>query len=100
PLSAIGIFCEDIREEKSGQVTLVGILPDNVVMPRIPPEIAEKNPSARPIIPRIALYVRVHVGADEAMQPLRLKLILPNDSEMEIGTIDTDLITKSQNEAR
>jgi hypothetical protein len=26
----IGVFCEDAREEKSGQFSLIGLLPDNV----------------------------------------------------------------------
>ena len=29
-VSAVAIFCQDIREEKAGTVSIVGILPDNI----------------------------------------------------------------------
>jgi len=30
PVSAIAVFCEDIREEKSRQDIIIGVFPDNL----------------------------------------------------------------------
>jgi hypothetical protein len=32
-IDAACIVCEDIREEISGQATIIGVLPDNLAMP-------------------------------------------------------------------
>lgn len=98
-MNAIGFFCEDIREERSGQLTLVGLLPDNMMVPPPPGDLLERNPNARPIIPRIALYVRIHVGTNESLQPMKLKLIFPDDSEIELGDVGADVIEKGKRQA-
>lgn len=85
--SAIGLFCEDIREEKSGQDTLVGILPDNVDVPSVPG-----------VIPKIGLYVRVHIYETGKPQKIRIRLKMPGGEETELANLD-NLIDKSKKEA-
>jgi hypothetical protein len=46
--SSICFFCEDIREEKSGADTLVGVLPDVLNIPTTPV-----------LLPKLALYFRI-----------------------------------------
>lgn len=96
-LQMIGLFCEDIREEASGQQTLIGVLPDNINLPAPPSEAAK---SARPRIPKLGLYLRVQIGTEEDLSPLTIKLIFSNGSEVDLGTIDQNLIERSKSEAK
>jgi hypothetical protein len=58
--SAVCIFCEDIREEKSGQDTIVGTFPDNLVVEGAPPP----TPTAKGIMPKLGIYLRVNLRTD------------------------------------
>lgn len=93
----VGIFCEDIREEKSGQLTLIGTVPDNVVLPPAPSNLGDRK--AVPIIPKLGLYVRVHAPLDQLPKPMKLKLLFPDGTNLEIGELDKGLITKARDEA-
>lgn len=88
-VSIIALFCEDIREEKSGVNTLIGILPDNVNMPNIPGA-----------FPKLGLYVRAHIDLD--LKPNVTDLILsfkfPNGAEQEINRIPrNDILREMEN---
>lgn len=89
PWQAVGLFCEDIREEKSGQDTLVGILPDNVNLTKIPG-----------VIPKLCLYVRVHVDLEADITAIVASLRFPDGTEQSLGSFDSDFIKKTQKEAR
>jgi hypothetical protein len=96
-LHAVAIFCEDVREEKSGQFTLVGILPDNVnIVPR-PHEISE---AAHPIIPRLGVYVRIHIDVHDNPGPISIKLAFPNGEEAVVGQIGSDLVETAKRQAQ
>ena len=60
--SAIAIFCEDIREEKSRQDTLIGILPDTLRVPSIPG-----------MMPKLAVYARIHVLRIAGIREVRIR---------------------------
>jgi hypothetical protein len=96
-LHAICLFCEDLREEKSGQITLVGILPDNVNLPPTP-EVKE-GLVARPFIPKLALYVRMHIGIEDDPGTMTLKVVFPNGEETALGDIENDLIVQAKRQA-
>jgi hypothetical protein len=73
PFSAVCVFCEDIREEKSGQDTIVGTLPDNLIAARSPCVV---SPNARPVLPRLGIYLRIHLDAQQdAPKEISAKLI-------------------------
>jgi len=96
-LQLIALFCEDIREEVSGQHTLVGILPDIIDLPPAP---AGTNENARPRLPKLAVYFRFHFGVDDAAHPINIKLRFASGHETSVGTIDKDLVQKAQQEAK
>lgn len=48
--SAIALFCDDVREEKAGSETLVGVLSDNIRVANIPG-----------FFYRLVLYARLHI---------------------------------------
>ena len=58
--SAVCIFCEDIREEKSGQDTIVGTFPDNLVVEGAPPP----TPNSKGMLPKLGIYIRINVNTD------------------------------------
>jgi hypothetical protein len=59
--SAVCIFCEDIREEKSGQDTIVGTLPDNLLINPPPPKLQD----AKALMPKLGMYLRINLLADQ-----------------------------------
>jgi hypothetical protein len=75
--SAIGLFCETVREEKSGQDTIIGIFQDNVQVPQIPGA-----------FPQIAVYIRINLSTKATAKTLASKLIFPNGKEILLGQDD------------
>jgi hypothetical protein len=95
PVSAVGLFCEDIREEKSNQDTLVGILPDNVNI------VSGRQPSGgMPPLPKLALYLRVHFDVADKPKEISVKLINTDSTIIMTGRWEPDLIEKAFNDAK
>jgi hypothetical protein len=95
-LRAVGVFCEDIREEKGGQITIVGILPDNV---NTPPRPEDASPTARVVLPKLGLYLRILMETEDNVEPITVKLLLPEGEEIVLGEVDATLIARSKKEA-
>jgi hypothetical protein len=91
----VGLFCEDIREEKSDQLTLVGILPDNVDIPPPP------TGAARGMIPKLCLYVRIYLDLEDELKEIKVRLAFPGSSaeEIDVGSISEQLIRTSKEQA-
>lgn len=88
-ISAIGIFCEDIREEKSGQITLIGILPDAINVPSMPGMLA-----------KLCLYVRIHISpADTDLERVAARIIMPDGNELVASEIDKERIASGRDKA-
>jgi hypothetical protein len=56
PVSAVAVFCEDIRQEQSGSDIIIGILPDTLNA------VTEHTPGL-PIFGKFGIYLRVHLDA-------------------------------------
>ena len=82
--SAIGMFCEDIREEKNGQDILVGILPDSLTIAQTPS-----------FIPKLGLYIRVHVRVDAPCHSLHSRLVNTDGTHIDFPPFDPSEIEKS-----
>jgi len=87
PFTVIGLFCEDIREEKSGQDTIVGVLPDNLHTPRVPAALS-----------KLGIYIRVQLDKEANPQTLKAKLRVPGGSDIPIASLE-DLIGKAKIDA-
>src|SRR5689334_2870375 len=83
----IGLFCDDIREEKSGQDTIIGILPDNMNVAKYPS-----------VTPKLGLYLRVHIDPKNPASKIVAKFKTPWDQH-EIGGADEDLIKQAVDQA-
>src|SRR5688572_15722901 len=77
-IQAIGFFCEDIRDEKSGQDTLIGILPDHLAVPAFPG-----------MLPKLGIYVRIHLSLDANPKIIRVKLKQPDATFVELAVFDS-----------
>jgi hypothetical protein len=88
PISVVALFCEDIRDEKSGMQTLIGIFPDNADVPAFPCT-----------FPKLGLYLRIHI--DPAFDPYSFSLVLrmPSGQEQVVAELGRELIDKGRREA-
>jgi hypothetical protein len=77
PFTFICLFCEDIREERSGQDTIIGVMPDNLTVSPLPGA-----------IPRLGVYFRIQLEKDDNPQSIKLKLRVPGGLELTMGSLD------------
>ena len=84
------IFCEDIREERNGQVSLIGLFLDNVGVPAFPG-----------MMPKLSVYARVMLPIEDP-PPRELKLVLEPTwgREIPFGVVDESQIRRAYETAR
>jgi hypothetical protein len=88
-VSAVALFCQDIREEKAETVTLVGIFPDNISVASIPFT-----------FPKLAIYARILFPvSDEPPATVALRLVRPDGTETAMANFATDFIRKGREQA-
>ena len=95
----VGFFCEDIREEKSGQLSIIGIMPDNLNIPA-PPSVKEGTERAQGILPKLGLYVRAQIGLEDAPGPMEISLIFPDGNTLKLSSFDADLIEAAKRQSK
>jgi hypothetical protein len=69
PVSAVAMFCSDVRDELQGALTVVGIMPDNIRLPEIPAA-----------IPQLTILVRIHLAVASGLPDLRVIVRAPDGS--------------------
>jgi len=74
PFSFIGIFCEDIREEVGGTHSIVGVLPDNVAIGRLPG-----------MMPKLGVYIRIQIDSDADPKSLKARMKTPDGATFELA---------------
>jgi hypothetical protein len=84
-ISVIAIFCSDIRQEKGGTETIVGVFPDTVNLPTIPGAFSQMH-----------IYVRMHVRPSYLVSAIITRIVLPDGSELEQSEMNPDLITRTR----
>lgn len=52
-VSAVALFCEDIRREAAARETLIGVMPDTIRIPRVPG-----------VLRRLVIHARIRVNID------------------------------------
>jgi hypothetical protein len=97
PVSAVAIFCEDIREEKSGQDTIVGTFSDNIALPGAPPD---APPNALFVLPKLAVYVRMNLDFGRQPKQLSVKLLNTNGTVVTHGAWEPATIHKAFQDSR
>ncbi len=88
--SVVGVFCEDLREERSGQPILISVFPDTVEVPMIPI-----------VMPKLGLYIRIHLDAgSQPPKTITSKVISSDGSELVLPSWTEDVITKGFDDAK
>lgn len=86
--SATSIFCHDIREEKAGTETLVGVLPDNINVPAVPSR-----------LPQLCSYTRIIMLPPFDQVDVSAALLSQDGSEFFRNSIDKEILKKAHEEA-
>jgi hypothetical protein len=87
-VSVVALFCDDIRQEASGTVTIVGVYPDNVNVPKIPGGLL-----------KLGIYVRIHLDPSFAPVPISTWLELPDGKELNRDEVDPKLVRDALSKA-
>ena len=90
-ISAIALFCEDIREEKSGMHTLIGIMPDNVSVSRPSGKSLDDAPIAK-----LCVYLRIHFAPTDEVIAGTARILTPDGNAIDLGDITQDIIEQAK----
>jgi hypothetical protein len=89
PYSAVGWFCDDVREERGNKETVVGIYSDTVSVSNFPGAFK-----------RITVYVRIHADVDQEINALKILLSVPGVDEDEIADFSLDGLREGKERAK
>ena len=81
PIQVLTLFCEDVREEKSGTDTLLGVFTDNLRI-GIPQEPMEGHAAG---LQRLGIYTRILATVDEPSKALQLAIRRPDGTEFNVS---------------
>lgn len=89
--STLALFCDDLREEASGQQSLMGIWPDYIKL---------ETPENTVATSRMAIYVRTMIPVDEKAEDLEVSLYAGDEVVLSIASIPAEFVAKTIDEAR
>lgn len=89
PVLAVTFFCEDIREEKSGLSTLIGVMPNNINTTDFPA-----------VFPKIGLYTRINFSPDDEVGDISIWYHVSGAEKTLLTRIDSALVLKAKSEAK
>jgi hypothetical protein len=87
-ISIVALFCSDVRQEKGGTETIVGVFPDNVNIPSIPSGLTQ-----------MCVYVRMHVRPSFRPNQITTRLVLPDGTELDRSEMEMGLVDRSREKA-
>jgi hypothetical protein len=87
--TAVGLFCEDVREERGNKETIVGVYSDSISVPHFPGAFK-----------KMVVYVRLHADIDHEINELRLLLKVPGVDEEELANFDLKGLEAGREQAR
>jgi hypothetical protein len=90
PITAIALFCEDIRDEKLGTESLVGILPDNLAI----------GGPAGGFLPKLAIYLRLQLENEVDIKTISARVIFPGGRVIEMATFDPDAVKSAKEQSK
>jgi hypothetical protein len=80
--NAIGLFCEDVRE--NGR-SIIGIMPDHMEVNVIPGA-----------LPKIGIYIRVHLDPTDDVKSITAAIKFPDGNTSALGGFNTEQIQQTQ----
>jgi hypothetical protein len=82
--SVVALFCDDIREEKFGTFTIVGVYPDNLQIKQMPGTFA-----------KMSVYVRMHIPVDCKPGKIVTRIFMPDGVEVNSDEADAQVVTNA-----
>lgn len=89
PRSAITLFCDDIREEKTGMDTLIGVYPENVNVPSFPFA-----------FPKIGIYTRISFDVTDAPGEIAVRFSAPKQDDVPLTVFSEEFVSNAQIESK
>lgn len=88
--SAVGFFCDDIRQELNNIDSLIGVMPDNVAIPSVPV-----------MMPKLGIYTRIHLAATNAdVKRISVRAdFFDGAHHQELGAFDEEAVTLEKESA-
>lgn len=68
-----GVFCDDVRQEVTGKLTLVGCYTDSMVVPRFPAT-----------IPRLCVLARIITPATEPFNEVKVRILQDDETLVDV----------------
>jgi hypothetical protein len=99
----MAVFCEDIREEKNGMFTLVGILPDHVNVANPPGEDGTTPPPTDQkykTLNKVHVYARIAFDPDYDIGEPEFFLVMPHGEPQSLGKVSPETVAKAKDGAR
>ena len=88
PITAIALFCEDIREEQQGTSTIIGVLPDNLSVGPGPG-----------FLPKLAIYLRIQIDHAVNVNTIRARIIFSDGRELDMAPFDLGSVEIAKKES-
>ena len=88
-ISIVALFCSDIREERGGTETIVGVFPDNLRIPKVPG-----------VFPKMCVYVRTHIRPELDVGAFFTRIIMPGGKELSRSEAKTQMVDEIREKAR
>lgn len=90
PISAVSIFCEDIREEANGGETFIGVLPDGITVPALPG-----------VLHRLTMHTRITFPPSKPPKEIFSRLIIEGTDEPVFESeVESSIIRQASTETR
>lgn len=86
--SAIALFCEDIREERNGGTSLVGVTSDNIGVPAFPGS-----------MPKLGIFIRLNFNPDDQLKNIMPRLTFPDGHSVDFNSVGEAEIERAKREA-
>jgi hypothetical protein len=86
--AVMGLFCDDLRMERNGQETIVGVFPDTVNVPYVPG-----------VLSKFCVYVRFHLDTNNRPGTIKLKINSPDEIEHPEIEVEKEVIEKAYSDA-
>jgi len=94
PISVVALFCEDIRDEVGGTISLIGIFSDNAELPPLVEGTAV-------MISKLSVYIRINFDADRDLPaPIKYHVIMPDGVRIPAGEINKETIDSARSTKR
>lgn len=99
--NCMALFCEDIREEANGVITIIGIIPDNVNVATMPitPDGKPKPDPATKILSKLCIFARINFDPAYEMPEANIRLVPSEGAAIELGKIDRKTIDTARQQA-